>query len=335
MTLHSQTRRAVMAAATAALMTVSLAGQAQPAAPKFDTVRIVVGFPPGGMPDTLSRRVASELTGTYAKNVVVENKAGAGGQLAISEAMRAPNDGSVLLFSPSPMLTLYPHTYPNLPYNMNKDVVPVAASGFGILALAVGPLVPSSVTNVRELIEWVKQNPQHASYATGAPGSPMHFLGALLSESAGVSLSHVPYRGTPPALLDIVGGQLPMVLSSQGEFFAMHRDGKIRILAVAADKRSEALPDVPTFAEQGFPEVDGSGGIMGFFLPGGASPEVVQQAFKALHPVVQRDSVVEVMRQTGLEPGTSASPEEFAGWLRDEHDQWQPIVKRVGFTSAS
>ncbi|MGE4337933.1 MAG: tripartite tricarboxylate transporter substrate-binding protein [Pigmentiphaga sp.] len=334
MTLRSFKRRTLLFVA-AALATVATSAPAVAAEPKFDTVRILVGFPPGGMPDTLSRRVAAELTGTYAKSVVVENKAGAGGQLAINEAMRAPNDGSTLLFSPSPMLTLYPHTYPNLPYDMNKDVEPVAASGFGILALAVGPLVPDSVTNVNELVEWVKKNPQHASYATGAPGSPMHFLGALLSEAAGVPLDHVPYRGTPPALLDIIGGQLPMALSSQGEFFAMHRDGKIRILAVAADKRSEALPDVPTFAEQGFPQVDGSGGIMGFFLPGGASPEVVKHAFEALQPVVQRDSVVEVMRQTGLEPGTSASPEEFAGWLRSEYDQWQPIVKRVGFTSAS
>lgn len=333
-----QSRRAWLrtAASCSTLAALGAAGAArgQAQSQPIHTARILCGFPPGGMPDLISRATAAALQGTYAKAVTVENRAGAGGQLAIAEAARAPKDGTTLLFTPSPMLTLFPHTYKQLPYDALTDVVPVAGCGNAMLALAVGPLVPSSVTNVRDLLTWVKANPEHAAYATGAPGSPMHFLGALLSESSGIDLRHVAYRGTPPALLDIVGGRLPMALSSQGEFFAMAKNGSIRILAVSGAKRSAALPNVPTFAEQGYPKVEAGGGFMGFFVPKGTPAEIVQAASTAMRTAVTSPGVLKAMEDTGIEPVYSTGP-ELARMLRAEHDHWAPIAKRVGFTAAS
>lgn len=334
----SKSRRALLrtAASWSALAALGAAGAAhsQAKAQPIHTARILCGFPPGGMPDLISRATAAALQGTYAKAVAVENRAGAGGQLAVAEAARAPKDGTTLLFTPSPMLTLFPHTYKQLPYDALTDVVPVAGCGNAMLALAVGPLVPGSVADVRGLLDWLKANPEHAAYATGAPGSPMHLLGALLSESSGIELRHAAYRGTPPALLDIAAGRLPMALSSQGEFFAMARTGAIRILAVSGANRSAALPDVPTFAEQGYPKVEAGGGFMGFFVPNGTPAEVVQAASAALRAAVVSPGALRAMEDTGIEPAYSNGP-ELARMLRAEHDHWAPIVKRFGFTAAS
>ncbi len=293
--------------------------------------RLLVGFPPGGMPDVITRRVGHALQGRYAKAIAVENKAGAGGQLAVSEAVRSRPDGATLLFTPSSMLTLLPHTMKKVPYNPLTDVVPVSAAGQAVLALAVGSAVPASVNSIKDLIAWIKSDPTNAVYATGAPGSPMHFLGMLLSEAAGVPMRHVAYRGTPPALLDVISGQIPIVLSSQGEFFANYKQRSIRVLAVASPKRTKGLPEVPTFAEQGYPQIDASGGFMGFYMPRNTPAPLVASAHSHLVKAINTPEVLQAMVDMGIEPSTS-TPDELKKMVVKEHAMWAEVVKRTGFT---
>jgi tripartite-type tricarboxylate transporter receptor subunit TctC len=301
---------------------------------KRETARIVVGFTAGGMPDAIARRVANQLQGSYARSVVVENKTGAGGQLAVSEVARAPNDGSVLLLTPSAMLTMYPHTYKTLAYNPLADVTPVAAAANGVCALAVGPMIPASVTGIQDLVAWMKANPEKAVYASGAPGSPIHMLGVLFSRACGVPMRHISYRGTQAALVDIIAGHVPMSCSTQGEFFPHLKEGKIRVLAVNGSKRSPLLPEVRSFGEQGYPEVDSDAGFMGFYLPKGSSAATVQEAWAALGPVLQSAVVVKTMHDFGILPAL-ASPEELGKMVRAEYDYWRTLIQRTGFTSDS
>ena len=292
--------------------------------------KLLVGFPPGGMPDSITRRTGVAMQGRYATAIAVDNKAGAGGQLAVSELTRSRPDGATMLFTPSPMLTLLPHTV-KVPYDPLTDVTPVTAAGRAVVALAVGPSVPASVKNIKELLAWIKADPNHAVYATGAPGSPMHFLGMLLAEAAGVPMNHIAYRGTPLALLDVLSGKVPILLSSQGEFFANYRQGKIRILAVASPRRTKGLPDVATFAEQGYPQLDAGGGFMGFYLPANTPTSLIEFAHANLQLALKTPEVLQVMDDVGIEPETS-TPSELKKMVADEFAQWGAIVKRTGFT---
>lgn len=299
--------------------------------PPLRQSRILVGFPPGGMPDIIARRVAETLTDRYAKAVVVDNRAGAGGQLAIQQLRGIPADGTSLLLTPGSMLSIYPHTYKRLAYDPIADLSPVTLVGYVVPALAVGPQVPASVTDVRGFIQWIKANASLASYGSPAAGSVLHFAGLMFANEAGIELQHVPYRGTQPALVDLLGGRVPALISTQGEFLAHKKAGSLRVLAVASDKRSSALPDVPTFAEQGFPTVIASD-YVGFYLPSGAARDVTENAHAHLRAALATDPVRAALADTGIEPGNS-SPQQLGALVRDELARWAPIVKRSGFTA--
>lgn len=313
---------------TATLATV---GAPQARAAQLMQSRIVVGFPPGGMPDIIARRVAEALVERFAKSMVVDNRTGAGGQLAVLQTKTSPADGSTLLFTPASMLTIYPHTYKKLPYDPVADLAPVALVGHAIPALAVGPQVPASVTDARSYVQWAKANPSLASYGSPAAGSSLHFAGLMLAKEAGVDLQHVPYRGTQPALLDLLGGRIPAIISTQGEFFTHKKAGTLRILAVASAKRSSAMPEVPTFAEQGYPSVIASD-FQAFFLPAGSSRELIKKASADLRVALATQAVKNALQDTGIEPATS-TPEELGALLRSELARWAPVVRQSGFTA--
>jgi tripartite-type tricarboxylate transporter receptor subunit TctC len=295
-----------------------------------DMAKIYVGFAPGGMPDAVSRRIAQEITGTYAKAVVVENKAGAGGQIAVSELARQSNDGSNLLFTASAMLSVYPHVFKKLPYDSFTDVVPICCAGSLALAIAVGPMVPASVTDLKSLAAWFRANPQNSAYGSPGAGSPPHLLGMLYGEATKLHLAHAPYRGTQLAIADLLGKQLPVVISTQGEFFQHQKDGKLRVIAVTGKKRSQFLPEVPTVTEQGLPEIETDAGFVGFFGPKGTPPQVVQAAYAALKPALEKDAVVRTMHDFGIVPDVQPA-ETAARLLRSEFDSWKMVVERTGF----
>jgi tripartite-type tricarboxylate transporter receptor subunit TctC len=298
----------------------------------LENARVLCGFPAGGTTDAVSRRIAERLRGVLARNVVVENKPGAGGRIAVEELKRSPNDGSSLLLTPAAMITLYPHIYPKNPYGA-EEFTPVSTACHVAFALGVGPAVPESVRSVKDFLAWAKANPSQANYASPGAGSPPHFLGALLGKESGIDLRHVPYRGSAPGINDLIGGQVASMSSPIGDYLPHLKAGKLRVLATSGPKRSRFVPDVPTYTEQGLKALEMTEWY-GFFLPGKASPELATRLSQAIRAAVTAPDVAESFLQFGLEASAN-TPEELARAVRTEHQAWKPIVQRIGFTAES
>jgi tripartite-type tricarboxylate transporter receptor subunit TctC len=324
-------RRTFVQSTGAAALLASIGQQAWAQAAQIDTLKIVTGFAAGGTSDNTCRRVGTRLTGTYAKTVVVENKTGAGGQIAIQFVKGLPADGATLLQSPTSMFTIYPHIYRKLPYDPVADVTPVTLACVFDFGLAVGPLVPASVKTLADFVTWAKANPTQANFGSPAAGSTPHFVGALLGKSAGVDLKHAAYRGTQPAMLDLLGGQIAAVSGPIGDITQHLASGKIRILATSGAKRNRFAPDVPTYAEQGFKELTHSEWFA-FFLPPKADAALVARMNSALKAALASKDVVDGLATFGLET-MSNSPAELAELLKQDTAKWAPIVKSIGFTA--
>jgi tripartite-type tricarboxylate transporter receptor subunit TctC len=323
-------RRIVQACAALALPALGSASRAQAA---FETVRIITGFPPGGTSDTICRRVAAKLAPGYGRSVVVENRTGAGGQIAVQGARTLPPDGTTILQTPMSPLGVYPHIYRKLPYDPVADLSPLTLGCTFDFGFAVGPAVPASVRNIAEFLAWCKTNPGQANFGSPAAGSVPHFIGVLLGRSAGVDLKHVPYRGTQPAILEMVGGQIQAVSGPIGEFTQQVAAGKCRLLAATGSTRSRFAPDTPTLVEQGLRDMAFSEWF-GFYLPGKAPADVVQRANAALRAALADKETVDGLAVMGLE-ARSSTPAELAALLKADTERWGPIVKAIGFTAES
>ncbi len=325
-------RRFVAAAAGTALGGLVLPRFARAQA-SMESVKIVTGFPPGGTSDTICRRVAERLRGGYAKATYVENRTGAAGQIAIEAMKTSPTDGSTILQTPASMLMIYPHIYKKLAYDPFQDVIPVSLGAVFVFGFAVGPAVPESVRNLKDFLAWCKANPKQANFGSPAAGSVPHFLGVLFGRAGGVDLRHVGYRGTQPAIIDMIGGQIAAVSGPVGEFTQHVKAGKIRLLATSGAERTRFAPETSTFVEQGYTDL-AFDEWFGFFLPGKASPAVVQKTNAALRQALAAPDVIEGLAVMGLE-SKSSTPEELGKSLRTEYDRWGPIVKSIGFTADS
>ena len=306
------------------------AALAQPQTP-IEVLKIITGFAAGGTSDTVCRRVAEALRGGYARTAVVENRTGAGGQIAINGVKAAPADGTVMLQTPASMLTIYPHIYKKLQYDPFKDLVPVSLACTFEFGLAVGPAVPASITTVPEFLAWTKANPNHANFGSPAAGSTPHFTAEMLGRSAQVPLRHLPYRGTQPAVLDLSGGQIASVSGPIGDFLPHLAGGRVRLLGVSGAKRSRFAPQVPTFAEQGIKDIV-TDEWFAFYMPAGTPAETVQRANAALRTALAKQEVIDGLATMGLEARSSTSA-ELADLQRRDHERWGPIVKAVGFTA--
>lgn len=296
-----------------------------------DSARFVFGFP-GGAADALCRQIAAGFDG-YARSVIVENKTGAGGQLAVAAVKAATADGGTLLFTPASVLALYPHTYRKLPYDPFTDFMPVGIAAQMTFALAVGPMVPGSVLTVRDFAAWCKANPGSASYGSPAAGSAPHFIGIQLQQLVQVDLRHVPYRGTQPAIIDLIGGQLASAIGPIGEFLPHAKAGKLRVLATSGARRSPYMPETASFDEQGFPTLRVREWL-GFFAPAGTPPETVAAANQALRSALARPSVQDMAALSAFEIEPSGA-DDLARLLRADHARWAPIVRQSGFSAES
>lgn len=299
----------------------------------MENLRIIVGFPPGGTTDAFARRMAEKLRGVYATNVVVDNKPGAGGQIGVTTLIAAPADGSHMLFTPGSMITIYPHTYPKLQYKPS-DVLPISTGLYTAFGLGVGPAVPASVTDLKGLIAWLKVNPTMGNYGTPGAGSMPHMVGALLDKAAGLGMKQIAYRGSGPAIIELLGGQLPMFTSPIGDYLQHLPSGKLRLLAVTGKQRSRYAPTVPTYVEQGFPELDMEEWF-GFFMPARTPPAIAARMNDALKQLIPAKDVADFAAPLGLQPTASASVEDFAKTVRADSELWGGYVKRVGFTAES
>ncbi len=319
--------------ATLATSLLSAVGQQAWAQAQIESLKIVTGFPPGGTSDSICRRVAEKMVPGYAKSAVVENKTGAGGQIAIQFAKTAPADGTVLLQTPMSMLGIYPHIYKKLSYDPLNDVMPVSLGCTFDFGFAVGPLVPASVKTVPEFLNWCKANPGLANFGSPAAGSVPHFIGVLMGRAADVDLRHVAFRGTQPAILDMIGGQIAAVSGPIGEFTQHVAAGKCRLLGATGAKRSQFAPQTATFAEQGMKDFVYSEWF-GFFVPAKTPADSIQRLNAALRVALAAPETVNGLAVMGLE-AQSSSAAELAARLKADTERWAPLVKTIGFAAAA
>ena len=262
---------------------------------------------------------------------MVENKTGAGGQIAVQYVKGVAPDGMTILQTPTSILTIYPHIFKKLPYEPLVDLTPVSLACVFDFGFAVGPAVPLNIKTVPEFLTWAKANPAGANFGSPAAGSTPHFIGALLGKSAGVDLKHAAYRGTQPAMLDLLGGNISAVSGPIGDITQHLPTGRVRILGVSGAKRSRFAPDVPTFAEQGLKDMTHSEWFA-FLLPAKAPLDVVTRLNAAMKTALAHKDVIDGLSAFGLEAQWS-SPAELTDLLKKDTAKWAPIVKAVGFTA--
>lgn len=314
-----------------ALIGAALAGLSEPLRAQAATARLLVGFPPGGSVDVSARRVADAWRGRLAETVLVEQRVGAGGRLAIVALRDAPADGGTLLLSPSSMLTIYPHVYRKLAYRADADLLPVTPIANATCGFGVGPMVPATVKTLADFAAWARAHPDRSAYATPAAGAMPHFLGDQFRRAAGITLTHVPYRGAAPGLQDLMGAQVAAGCFILGDFLPHLPSGRLRILGVTDHQRSRFAPTVATFAEQGFKGIIGVESY-GLFLPPRASADVVDKVFDLARLALREPAVIEGLAKLGFEP-LILSPQDYAKRLAAERAQWGPIVQASGFSS--
>lgn len=295
------------------------------------TVRVIVGFPAGGGTDVIARLIAEKLRGSYAPSVIVENRVGAAGRIAVDYVKNADPDGSVMFFTPDFIMSVYPHSYRKLGYDPIRDFAPVAIGAKSMLALCAGPMLPANVNTVTQYVQWAKANPKQAFYATTSAGATPHFVGVMLTRATGLSLTAVHYKGGAPAIQDMLGGQIAVSVNPVGEILPYAQSGKIRVLAVTGSRRSRFLPEVPTMVESGYSDIVVEAWL-GFFVPAKTPPETVSRLSAAIGEAVKSPDIMESFSKFGND-AAYVGPAEFAATLKADIERWGPVVRASGFTA--
>ena len=291
-------------------------------------IRIIFPYAAGGSGDATARLLADKLQTSLGQTVLVENRTGGAGRIGVNAVKNAAADGSTLLFTPFAAVTIYPFAYRSLDYDPFTDLAPITQVCTFDFALAVRSDFPAKTP--QELVSWLKANPDKAQYGSPGAGALPHFFGLLFGRAAGVEMTHIAYKGTAPALSDLLGGQIPMVSSTVSDFLELHRAGKIRVIATSGEERTTDLPDVPTFKESGI-DIVGSGWY-GMFAPARTPPDVVARLNTALVAALAQPDLKARISSFGLKP-TGTSPAQLAAIQRADADKWGAIVKASGFVA--
>lgn len=294
-----------------------------------EPIRILVGFPPGGSADIVGRLVAEKAKETLGAPMIVENRPGAGGQIAAEQLKNAAPDGRTLMASPVAVTVIAPLTHTKLRYDPVKDFAPVSLAVSFQLAFNVGVGVPAKT--LAEYMAWVKENPKQATFGSPAAGSLPHFFGLLVGRAAGVDMLHVAYKGGAPLLNDLIGGQIPAAADVLSEAIRHHEAGKLRILASSGTRRAVAAPNVPTFTELGHPQIQGDGWFA-FHAPAATPRATIDRLSAAVAGAIKTPEVSDRLVKMGLEP-VGSTAEELAKRMRDDAARWAPVVKASGFTA--
>ena len=297
------------------------------AAAQDRTLRFVLGYPPGASSDILTRLLADRMRASLGVNTVVENKAGAGGIAGTEAVKNAAPDGGTILLSPLAPMVAFPHSHGSLiRYDPFRDFEPVAHVCNFQLALAVNAGIRAKTLG--DYVALVKQDSRLGDYASAAAGSLPHYLGVMFSKAAGLEMTHIPYKGTAPALQALAGGEVKAAVFVLSDALTLVRSGKARLLAVAGEKRASLAPDIPTFRELGY-DLEASGWYA-LFAPAGTPKEIVDRYARAAIDAVQSPDMRQRLEQMGLEP-TGFGPAELAKILRTDYDKWGPVIKASGF----
>ncbi len=304
--------------------------QAQPRPAVDRTARMIVGYPPGGPTDTIARLVAERLRGSYAPQVIVENRPGAAGRLGVEAAKAAAPDGTTLLMTPATVMTIFPHVYPRTTrYDALADFVPVSPVCASPYAFAVRADHPAR--DIAGFAAWARTQRDGAHFGSPAAGAGPHFVGEKLARNLGVRLTHVPYRGTAPLLQDALAGQVPAICLQVGDAAELHRGGQLRILGVTAEARLPTLPDVPVFAELGQPDMTGEEWF-GILLPARTPQPIVEGLHAAILSATATPELRDALARQMFRIFTT-TPAAFAELIRTERAAWAPVVRASGFTA--
>lgn len=324
----SLSRRRAIRSAFARLLVVSMVAAVPMASFAQDTpAKILVGFPAGGSFDAIARIVAEKMKTELNRSVIVENKPGAGGRIAVDVLKASPADGSVVMLGPDALTALYPFTFSKLSYDPKKDLVAVGTVAEFPFSMATA--IEPKVNTLAEYVVWAKANPNKANYGIPALGAPHHFFGMVLGDTIGVKMVNVPFQGSAPMAMALMGGQISSAIDVMSSMTENHRAGKIRVLAVSSEQRVPQLPDVPTFAEAGYPAITGMG-FNALYAPAGTPASAVAAWNKGLARTLAMPDVKEKLSAMGYLP-VGKSPEELNERNSAAAKRWEPVIRASGF----
>ncbi len=314
--MQTHSRRAVLAGLAASLV------PARPAAAQDQTLRIVFSFSAGGAAGAIARLVADHLRGSLGRPVIVENIVGAGGQIGARTVKDAQPNGTTLLFASNSQMTIQPHIYRDLRYDAFADFVPISQTVRSEAAFAVGGQIPAH--SIKELIVWLKANPSQALYGSPGVGTGPHLAGLEFARLSGLGLRHVPYKGTPAALPDVLAGRIPLYIAMTAELIKQHKTGAVRLLATAGAARSPFLPDVPTLRESG--TAIEAPGWFAFYAPARTPEDIAARLEKAIIAATNAPEVRPKIEALGFLP-TGMTSDELSKIQRADFQRWGLVVK--------
>lgn len=310
--------------ATFAALAIPLAGLAQGYPDK--PIRLIVPFAPGGVTDTSGRVIAEGLARRLGQQVVVENKAGASGNIGTASVAAAPADGYTLVLAFDGTMVINPHVFAKIPFDTLKDFAPVGKIGDATLIIVSHPSFPGKT--LKELIDISKKDPKGVSYGTSGVGGTPHIAGELLNLRAGAKLVHVPYKGGGQAMSDALGGNVPLVYTAVAGAIKHVEAGKLHAIAVSSRTRSPSLPNTPTFIEAGVPDFEASSWV-GILAPAGTPRPVIDRLNKELNALLTSPEVVERLAKLGI-VATPGTPEQFGEQMKADLAKYGPVVKAAG-----
>jgi tripartite-type tricarboxylate transporter receptor subunit TctC len=309
------------------LATISLALSAggEAAAQSGRPIKMIVPFPAGGPPDVVARAIGDHMAARLRQTVVIENRPGAGATIGTRSVAVAEPDGYTLLFASTTSLSIAPALFKNVEYDPIKSFAPVAGVSIGPMVVVVHPSVPAKT--VQELVAHAKRNPGKLNYGAGV-ASPPHIAWGLFNTVTGTDIVYVPYRGMAPAMTDLLGGQIQIMIDGTGPLLPFIKDGKVRALAVTGKTRSPDFPELPTMIESGYPDY-----VLSFWTgvvaPAGTSADVVARLNGAINETLQSAAVKESLAKFNIEPNIT-TPQEFADFVASEAEKWGGIIRTTG-----
>ena len=312
----------IVALLVLSLAAFPVAAQAWPAKP----IRYIVPFPPGGATDIIARAVAGEISKTLGQQVVIDNRGGAGGNIGTDIVAKAAPDGYTILMGTVGTHGINVSLYSKLPYDAVRDFAPVTLVATVPNVLVVHPSVP--VKSVKELIAYAKANPGKLNFASSGNGTSIHLSGELFKTMTGVSMVHIPYKGSAPALADLLGGQADLMFDNLPPSLPHIKSGRLHALAVTTARRSAVMPDLPTMAEAGVPGYE-SGSWFGVLAPAGTPKDIVNRLNAEIVKALAVPEIRERLQAQGAEP-VGNTPEQFAAFIRSEITKWAKVVKDSG-----
>ncbi len=294
-------------------------------AQKPETIKIIVGYAPGGASDRAARLVGDALREKLGATVIVENKAGAGGRVAAQSFRSTPATEAALMIGNPAVNVVAPLAFKNVGYDPQTDFVPVAQVSRYEFGIAVGAAVP--VREINHLIAWLRANPEQANFGVPATGSLPHYFALMLADAAKVKPQVIGYRGSAPLLTDLIGGQVPVAVDTLDTLLPQHAGGKLRILAIGGAKRAPELPNVPTLKEAGLDVVADGWNV--FFAPASMPPARVRELGQAIEAIMKSKEMQQKFRDANMDP-VAAGPEATAKMITAFRAKWEPVVKAAG-----